>query len=67
MFIQAGFAVDPPTACHLVWTVGHSLTYLTHQLVWWSFHKLAVIATKCGSIESHLLEKKSVPILCAVL
>ena len=58
VFIQAGFAVDSPTAHHLVGSTGHSLTDLTHQLVWWSFHKLAVIATNCGSTRSHLLRMK---------
>jgi len=60
VFIQAGFAVDPPTACHLVGTVRHSLTDLTHQFVWWCLHKLAVIATNCGSTGCHLLKKYSI-------
>ena len=57
MFIQAGFAVDPPTACHLVWTVGHKKADLTHQLVWWYLDKLAVISPSVGSIRSHLLQR----------
>ena len=56
MFIQASFAVDPPTACHLVWIAGHMKADLTHQFVWWCLHKLAVISTSVGSIGSHLLQ-----------
>ena len=55
VFIQAGFAVDPPTACHLMWTASYMKADLTDQLVWWCVHKLAVITTSVGSIGSHLL------------
>ena len=51
MLIQAGFAVDPPTACHLVWTASYMKADLTNQLAWWCLHKLATIST---SVESHL-------------
>ena len=33
VLIQAGIAVDPPTACHLVWGAGHKKADLTHQFV----------------------------------
>ena len=49
MFIQTDFAVDPPTACCLVWTAGYMKTDLTDQLAWWCLHKLAVISTSVGS------------------
>ena len=54
MFVQAGLAVDPPTARHLVRGAGHKKTDLTHQLVWWCVHKLAVIPSSQGNIGSHL-------------
>ena len=54
MFIQAGLAVDPPTARHLVGGAGHKKADLTHQLVWWCVHKLAVIPSSQGNIGSHL-------------
>ena len=54
MFIQAGFAVDSPTACHLVWGGRYMKADLTHQFVWWCLHKLAVISI--GSHLSHLSE-----------
>ena len=55
MLIQAGIAVDPPTACHLVWGGRYEKADLTNQFVWWCLNKLAVISTSVGSIESHLL------------
>ena len=58
MFIQTGFAVDPPTTLHLVWTAGHKKADLTHQFVWWCVHKLIVIPTRVGSIGSHLLHMR---------
>ena len=71
VFIQTGFAVDSPTACHLVWTVGYKKTNLTHQFVWWCVYKLAVISTSLGSIGSHLLHLKIVTFIyfqqCALL
>ena len=57
VLIQAGFAVDPPTASHLVWTVGHMKADLTDQLVRWCVHKTAVISISIGS---HLLYLKTV-------
>ena len=60
MFIQTGFAVDPPTACHLVWTASYMKADLTHQLVRWCVHKLALISASLGSIGSHLLHLKTV-------
>ena len=57
MFIQAGFAVDPPTACHLVWGARYMKADLTHQFVWWCVHKLVVISAIIGSIGSHLLQR----------
>ena len=55
MFIQAGIAIDSPTACHLVWGGRYMKADLTHQFVWWCVHKIAVIPTSVGSIGSHLL------------
>ena len=55
VFIQAGFAVDSPTACHLVWSARYKKADLTHQFVWRWVHKLAVISTSVGSVGSHLL------------
>ena len=55
VFIQTGIAVDPPTACQLVWGGRYMKADLTHQFVWWCVHKLAVISTSLGSIGSHLL------------
>ena len=55
VLIQAGIAVDPPTACQLVWCGGYKEADLTHQFVWWCVHKFAVISTSVGSIGSHLL------------
>ena len=55
VFIQAGIAVDSPTARHLVGGGGYKKTDLTDQFVWWRVHKLAVIATSVGSVGSHLL------------
>ena len=55
VFIQAGLAVDPPTARHLVGGAGHKKTDLTHQLVWWCLQKLALIPSSQGNIGSHLL------------
>ena len=55
MFIQTDIAVDPPTACHLVWGGRYEKADLAHQFVWWCLHKLAVISTSVGSIGSHLL------------
>ena len=45
MLIQAGIAVDFPTACHLVGGASHKKADLTDQFVWWCLHKLAVIPT----------------------
>ena len=59
MFIQAGFAVDPPTACHLVWIASYMKADLTHQLVRRCVHKLAVIPASLVSIGSHLLHLKT--------
>ena len=56
MFIQASFAVDSPTARHLLWSVGHVKADLTNQFVRWCVHKIAVIFTSVGSIGSHLLQ-----------
>ena len=56
MFIQAGFAVDPPKACHLVWDGRYEKADLTHQFVWRWIHKLAVITMSIGSHLSHLSE-----------
>ena len=53
MFIQAGLAVHPPKACHLVWAGRYEEADLTHQFVWWCVHKLAVISTSLGSMGSH--------------
>ena len=57
VFVQAGFAVDPPTACYLVWGGGYMKADLKYQFVWWRLHKLAVTvsAGSVGSIGSHLL------------
>ena len=55
VFIQAGFAVDSPTACHLVWSTRYKKADLTHQFVWRCVHKLVVISTSVGSVGSHLL------------
>ena len=55
MLIQAGIAVDPPTACYLVWGGGYKKADLAHQFVWWWVHKLAIISTSVGNIGSHLL------------
>ena len=52
VFIQAGFAVHPPTTLHLVWGGRYMKTDLTDQFVWWCVHKLTVIPT---SLVSHLL------------
>ena len=52
VFIQASFAVDSPTTCHLVWSVGHVKADLTDQFVRWCLHKVAVISSTVGS---HLL------------
>ena len=60
VFIQAGFAVDSPAACHFVWTVGYNKADLTDKFVWRCVHKLAVISTSLGSIGSHLLHLKTV-------
>ena len=54
IFIQTGFAVDPPTACHLVWGGRYMKADLTDQFVWRWIHKLAVISI--GSHLSHLSE-----------
>ena len=54
VFVQAGLAVDPPTAWHLVGGAGHKKADLTHQFVWWCVHKRAVIPTSQGNIGSHL-------------
>ena len=51
--VQAGLAVDPPTAWHLVGSVGHRKTDLAHQLVRWSLLKLTVIPSSQGSIGGH--------------
>ena len=51
VFIQAGFAVDPPTASYLVGGASYKKADLTHQFVWWCLHKLAVIPASLGSIE----------------
>ena len=59
VFIQAGFAVDSPTACHLVGNLGHKKADLTHQFVWWCVHKLVVIPASVGSIGSHQLHLKT--------
>ena len=56
MFIQTGFAVDPPTACHLTWTASYIKADLTHQLVWWGLQKIAVISTRHLSSWNHLLQ-----------
>ena len=64
VFVQAGFAVDPPTTCHLVWGTGYKKADLTRQLVWWCLHKLAVIPASIGSIGSHLLEKGQTTSTC---
>ena len=66
MFIQAGFAVDPPTARHLVWGTGHKKADLTDQLVWWWVHKLAVITMSIGSHLLHLSEEH-IPIFLKLL
>ena len=55
MLIQAGIAVDPPTARHLVGGASYKKADLTHQFVWWCVHKLVVISTSVGSVGSHLL------------
>ena len=55
MFVQAVLAVDPPTAWHLVGGAGHKKTDLTHQLVWWCVHELALIPSSQLKIRSHLL------------
>ena len=52
VFIQADFAVDPPTACHLIWIAGYMKADLAHQFVRWCVHKFAVIPASLGSIES---------------
>ena len=60
VFIQAGFAVDPPTAWHLVGYTGYMKADLALQLVWWCVHKLAFISASLGSIGSigsHLLQR----------
>ena len=49
VLIQAGIAVDSPTACHLVWGGRCKKADLTHQFVWWWVHKLAVIPSNLGS------------------
>ena len=54
VFIQAGFAVDPPTASYLVGGARYKKADLTHQFVWWCVHKLAVISTSVESVGSHL-------------
>ena len=54
VLIQAGIAVDPPTARHLVWGGGYKKADLTHQFVWWWVHKLVVIPTSVGSVGSDL-------------
>ena len=54
MFIQAGLAVDPPTAGHLVRDTSHEKTDLTHQLIRWCLHKLAIVPTSHGKVGSHL-------------
>jgi len=51
--VQAGLAVDPTTAWHLVGSVGHRKTDLAHQLVRWSLHKLAVIPSSQERIGGH--------------
>ena len=43
VFIQAGFAVYPPTARQLVGSMGCIKADLTHQFVWWCIRKRAVI------------------------
>ena len=57
VFLQAGFTVDLPTACHFVGNMGNKKADLTVQFVWWCLHKLAVISTSLGSIGSHLLQR----------
>ena len=52
VFIQTGFAIDPPTASHLIRISGY-MTNLTHKFVWWCVHKLAVISAIVGSLGSH--------------
>ena len=54
VFIHAGFAIDCPTAGHLVWSAGHMKADLTNQSVWWRLHKIAVISTCRLSSWSHL-------------
>ena len=54
VFIQAGLAVDPPTAGHLVRDTSHEKTDLTHQLIRWCLHKLAIVPTSHGKVGSHL-------------
>ena len=50
VFIQASFAVDSPTACHLIRIARYMKADLTHQFVRWCVHKLAVIPASLGSI-----------------
>ena len=56
VFIQAGLAVDPPTAGHLVRDTSHEKTDLTHQLIRWCLHKLAIVPTSHWKVGSHLLQ-----------
>jgi len=56
MFIQAGLAVDPPTAGHLVRDTSHEKTDLTHQFIRWCLHKLAIVPTSHWKVGSHLLQ-----------
>ena len=72
MLFQAGIAVDPPTAHHLVGGASHKKGDLAHQFVWWCLHKLAVIPTNRSlqategrkmtpSIGSHHLQRTAQP------